>query len=104
MVIDVLSSLVWIEGDGLHNFWHQMGAEVPRIIESYQMAGLDALAEALAESSFCAEIIARGTDTEGHWQFTDSQNQTLSRIERILFREVENVHEEISRLVAKMEA
>jgi hypothetical protein len=104
MVIDVLYSIGSIEGDGLHNFWHQMGAEVPRIIESFRMAGFGALADALAESSFCAEVIAKGPNAEGHWSFTDSQGQILSRVERTLFREVENVHDEIARLVATMPA
>jgi hypothetical protein len=104
MVIDVLYSIGLIEGDGLHNFWRQMSTEVPRIIRSFRMARFGKLADALTESSFCAEVIAKGMDADGHWPFTDSQDKTLSRIERTLYREVENVHEEISRLFATMSA
>ncbi len=96
-VIDVLYSIVAIEGDGLHGFWNEHGHEFTRIVESYRLAGFETLADALEESAFCADVMGRGLDAEGHWRFTEAQDRILSSIERTIYSSTEKIHDRLSK-------
>lgn len=98
-VIDTLHTIGMAEGDGLHHVWQEQAESMPRVAESFRLIGFPELADALESTSFCREVIAKGLNRQGHWRFTKSQDLILSRVERLLFKEVENVHEAAARLV-----
>ncbi|HWH72096.1 MAG TPA: hypothetical protein VNT26_22225 [Candidatus Sulfotelmatobacter sp.] len=79
-VVDVVTSIGLIEGDGLESFWSQCGDSMDRIIESFRMAGASEIAGWLEETSFCRDIIARTSPGADDWACSPEEKKKLTKV------------------------
>lgn len=74
-VVDVVTTIGLIEGDGVESLWHQFGDSMDRIIESFRMAKADEIADILEKTSFCKDIIARTPPDADDWVYETEEEE-----------------------------
>jgi hypothetical protein len=84
--MDVIAS---VEGDGFVGWWEGLlrfgdaERDVPRVIESFRLAGLEGLADVVSQTSFCRDVVAAGIASDAEeFQFSTEQEQLLDRLDR----------------------
>jgi hypothetical protein len=80
-VVDVCGTITGVEGDGIVNVWREWGDSMDRIIESFQMAGASEIADLLAESSFCRQILNRTSPEADDWDYAEGEEEKLRGID-----------------------
>ena len=87
-VVDVMNTVAAVEGDGFAGWWEGIlrfgdaDREVPRVIESFRLAGLDSFADMISQTAFCREVVAAGLASEAdEFQFSTEQEQALDRVD-----------------------
>lgn len=80
-VVDVCGTITIVAGDGLINVWREWGDSMPRIIESFQMAGASEIVRLLAESSFCRDILSRTSPDAEDWDYKEGEEDKLRDID-----------------------
>ena len=88
IVVDVIGTVAAVEGDGFAGWWEGIlrfgdaDQDVPRVIESFHLAGLPLFADMISQTAFCRDIVALGigSDAEG-FKFSPDQERTLTRSE-----------------------
>ena len=98
-VVDVVTAIAIVEGDGLHGLWRDFDSQMERIVESFRLAGIEDVARTLSESWFCREVIAQGMDAEGHWRFSSEQDAVLSRMEKQISSRAPDAREALLRFL-----
>lgn len=88
-VVDVMNLVAAVEGDGFAGWWEGVcrfgnaDRDVSRVIESFRLAGLDLLADMIAQTMFCRDVVAAGiAGAATEFQFSPEQEQTLGRFDR----------------------
>jgi hypothetical protein len=78
-VVDVVSAIGVIEGDGVVCLWSECGDSMDRIIESFRMAGANEIADLLQGTSFCRDIITRTVPDANEWAYTSPEEEKKLR-------------------------
>jgi len=77
IVVDVNSALGMVSGNGFQNFWSAYGDESERVIESFRLANLNALADVLEKTRFLLDEIKHCTHYEEVLRIVDSHEDKL---------------------------
>ena len=79
-ILDVYGTIGHVEGDGLDQFW--VGCDDPdRALDSFRIVRASKVADAIEKSRWVIEVLERGTDSEGQYQFTKKEEQRLDKQE-----------------------
>src|SRR5690242_16095149 len=77
MVVDVVTSIALIEGDGVETLWSHLGDSMERIIESFRMAGAIEIAEKLQSTAFFKDIIAKTPADADEWAYESPEQEQM---------------------------
>jgi len=83
-IIDVYSAIGFIECRGLHQFW-AMDDDTSRIIRAFRKVGAGLVADRIEDSSWAAQVVARGMDRNGNFRYTSDEDARLSMAERVIY-------------------
>src|SRR5262245_12440522 len=89
VVVDVVGTVAAVEGDGFAGWWENIvgcgdsNRDFDRVVESFQLAGLDGFADVIVGTKFCGPIVTRAVaDEADEFEFAPEQERKLDEADR----------------------